>query len=496
MQPSTDGISGANAMNTLRFLTTLALGIGLGAAGHWPVGQPLWPLGSRIATPAAAAERTAIYYRDPSGAPFWSAGPKKDDQGRDYLPVYDDEEPALQLSEPKPQAAQAARKILYYRNPMGLPDTSPIPKKDPMGMDYIAVYEGDESNDGSVRLSPGKIQRSGVTSEPAARRVIRTWVRAPGTIQLDERRVSVITMRAESFLQKVADVTTGTRVTKGEPLMDVYSPAVASAAAEYVSTINSPVTGGAGIYGRGSRQRLTNLDVPEPAIAAIEKSRTVPITVQWSAPRDGVVLERNAIEGMRAQPGDVLFRIADTSVVWALVDAAERDLGDIAVGQPVTVRARSFRGRSFSGRIGVVYPQVNRETRTARVRIELANADLALLPDMYVDAEIDTGDHTPVVAVPDSSVLDTGSRQAVFVDKGDGRFEPRAVKLGRRGDGYVEVREGVGEGEAIVTSANFLIDAESNLKAALKGFADAAAPQMTAPSGDTKDAAKDQGGRP
>jgi Cu(I)/Ag(I) efflux system membrane fusion protein len=210
---------------------------------------------------------------------------------------------------------------------------------------------------------------------------------------------------------------------------------------------------------------------------AMEKNRTVPITIQWSAPRDGIVLQRNAIEGMRAQPGDVLFRIADISVVWALVDVEERALGNIAVGQPVTVRARSYPGHKFEGKIDVIYPQVNRETRTARVRVELSNADFALLPDMYVDAEIDTGSQTPVLAVAESSVLDTGSRQTVLVDRGQGRFEPRDVKLGRRGSGYVEVRDGIAEGDIVVTSANFLIDAESNLKAALKSFSAADAPQ-------------------
>jgi Cu(I)/Ag(I) efflux system membrane fusion protein len=254
--------------------------------------------------------------------------------------------------------------------------------------------------------------------------------------------------------------------------MEIYSPSISSAAAEYIATINSKATGAAGAYGRGSRQRLMNLEVPDAVIAAMEKSGSVPIAIEWSAPRDGVVLERNAIDGMRAQPGEVLFRVADTSVVWAMVDVAERDLGALAVGQPVVVKARSFPGRQFPGKISVVYPQVNRETRTARVRIELANSDLALLPDMYVDAQIDTGSPEPVLAVPDSAVLDTGSKQAVFVDKGQGRFEPRDVKLGHRGGGYVEIREGISDGEPVVVSANFLIDAESNLKAALRGFSE------------------------
>jgi membrane fusion protein, copper/silver efflux system len=345
-----------------------------------------------------------------------------------------------------------------------------------MGMDYIAVYEGDDSDDGSVRLSPGKIQRTGVKSEPAAKRVIHTTIRAPAIIALDERRISVISMRSESFILKVADVTTGSHVVKGQPLMEIYIPAVSSAAAEYLATISSKATSGDASYGRGSRQRLTNLDVPEAAIAAIEKSRDVLTSIAWTAPRDGIVLERNVIEGMRVQPGGVMFRIADHSVVWALIDVAERDLGAIAVGQTASVKARSFPGREFSGKIEVIYPEINKETRTARIRVDLPNPDLVLLHDMYVDAEIDTGSGEPVLSVPESAIMDTGSRQAVFVDKGQGRFEPRDVRLGKRGDGYVEVRKGVADGEPVVVSANFLIDAESNLKAALKGFSEGSQP--------------------
>jgi Cu(I)/Ag(I) efflux system membrane fusion protein len=307
--------------------------------------------------------------------------------------------------------------------------------------------------------------------------VIRTTIRAPGTIQLDERRVSVISMRAESYVQKVADVTTGAHVVKGQPLMEIYSPAVSSAAAEYISTLNSKVTGGGeGPYGRGSRQRLMNLDVPEAAIAAIEKGRNVPIGIEWTSPRDGIVLERNVTEGMRAQPGETLFRIADHRMVWAIIDVAERDLGAMAAGQRTIVRARSFPGREFAGKINVIYPQMTKETRTARVRVELPNPDLLLIHDMYVDAEIETGSAESVLAIPESAVLDSGSRQAVLVDKGEGRFEPREVKLGHRGEGFVEVREGLTEDDPVVTSANFLIDAESNLKAALKGFAEGTQP--------------------
>jgi Cu(I)/Ag(I) efflux system membrane fusion protein len=437
-----------------------------------------WPAArvTGIVTQASAQAAAPIYFQDPDGKPIYSLMPRKTADGHDFRGV-----PAAadisfeEASVPKGSAETADRKIKYYRNPMGLADTSPIPKKDSMGMDYNPVFEGDETDDGSVKLSPGKIQRTGVKSEPAAKRVIRTTIRAPGTIALDERRISVIAMRSESFVIKVADITTGSHVEKGQPLMEVYSPSVTSAAAEYLSTINSRTGTGVDPNGRGSRQRLTNLDLPEAAIAAIEKSRTVPTSVTWTAPRDGIVLERNAIEGMRVQPGGVLFRIADHSLVWALIDVAERDLGAISIGQPVTVKARSFPGRDFLGKVDVIYPEINKETRTARIRVDLSNPDFVLLHDMYIDAWINTGSPDPVLAVPDSAVLDTGSKQAVFVDKGQGRFEPRDVKLGHRGGGYVEITDGLADGEPIVTSANFLIDAESNLNAALKGFSDAGA---------------------
>jgi Cu(I)/Ag(I) efflux system membrane fusion protein len=464
-----------------RALTATAAAALIAAAGIGFVAGARRPpaLAIALATPATAEEgRTPIYFQDPDGKPSYSLTPKTTPDGRNYRAVPADADVSFdEAAMPSTSASTAGaseRRIKYYRNPMGLPDTSPVPKKDPMGMDYIAVHEGDDADDGSVKLSPGKIQRTGAKSEPAVKRVIHTIIRAPGTIALDERRVSVISMRSETFVLKVTDVTTGSHVVKGQPLMEVYIPAVSSAAAEYLATLSSKATSGDASYGRGSRQRLLNLDVPEAAIAAIEKSRDVLTSIQWTAPRDGIVLERNAIEGMRVQPGGVMFRIADHSVVWALIDVAERDLGAISIGQPVSVKARSFPGREFSGKVDVIYPEINKETRTARIRVDLANPDLVLLHDMYVDAEIDTGSGEPVLSVPGSAVMDTGSRQAVLVDKGQGRFEPREIKLGHRGDGYVEVRNGVAEGERVVVSANFLIDAESNLKAALKGFSEGA----------------------
>ncbi len=470
----------------IRFLLLAAI---LGGAGFWSGthsaalksgldkalahAPPSW----RAALPALAESKPisgpVIYYRDPDGKPIWSSEMKKTPDGRDYVPVRASEEISLDpdtvaaSAEAAPPDSASSRKIRYYRNPMGLPDTSVAPKTDSMGMAYIPVYEGEDSDDGSVKVSPGKLQRTGVRSEPAAMRVIKTPIRAPGTIQIDERRQSVMSLRFEGWIEKVEDVTTGAVIKKGQPLFRVYGPELSAAAAQYVSILESS-TDGASAAIKGAKRRLENLGVPEGVIADIARAREAPLALSWPAPRDGIVVERNVSDGMRAKPGDALFKLADVSVVWALADIAERDLTMIAVGQQATVRPRGDPSKSVKGRIAVIYPEINIETRTARARIELPNPDHSLMPNMYTDVEIASGGEAPMLAIPENALVDSGDKQVVIIDKGDGKFEPRAVKTGRRGEGFVQIREGLGEGEQVVVSANFLIDAESNLKAALR----------------------------
>ena len=446
-------------------------------AGTIPRGNPFAAVASEVGA--------TVYYQDPDGKPFYSLTPRKTPDGRNWrgVPANADvsfDEPEESRGGKKTAEAKPENKIKYYRNPMGLPDTSPVPKKDSMGMDYIPVYEGEDTDDGSVKLSPGKIQRTGAKSEPVARRPVRSVIRVPGVVQEDERRVSVVALRFEGFIESVANVTTGDHVHKGQVLMNVYSPALSSAAAEYLSAINAGATGK---ELKGARRRLENLATPEPAIKDLERTREISLSVPWLAPQDGEILERNAVNGMRAGPGAILFRIADHQIVWVLLDVAERDLSQVSQGTKVTIRPRGLAGQTFTGEVALIYPHLMTQTRTGRIRVELPNPDELLRPEMYVDAEIETGTPNPVLAVPESAVLDSGARQAVLVDKGNGRFEPREVKLGRRGGGYVEITEGLAEGEAIVTSANFLIDAESNLKAALKGYAESSSASPAEPGG-------------
>lgn len=404
-----------------------------------------------------------IYYRDPDGRPVYSESRRQTSDGREFVAVHASQDVSFDDNGLNAEAATGnePKRILYYRNPMGLPDTSPVPKKDSMGMDYIPVYAGDERDSGTITIEPGKLQRTGVRSAVASEQVIVRQVRVPGTVQLDERRVSVVATRSDAFIDKVENVTTGDRVRKGEALLKLYSPEINAAAAQLVATPGL----------EGSRRRLRNLDVPEEVIAQIEHSRDVPRSLAWVAPRDGYVLERNAVEGMKAAAGDVLFRIGDISMMWVLADVPEYDIAAVKPGQVVTIRARSLPGRAFQGKVNLIYPQVSKETRTTKVRIEIANPDGLLRPDMYVDVEIAAATAAPVLAVPDSAVIDTGTRQVVILDRGDGRFEPRQVSAGAQGGGFTEIRSGIAAGDRVVVAANFLIDAESNLRAALNGMA-------------------------
>jgi Cu(I)/Ag(I) efflux system membrane fusion protein len=451
-------------MRTLLVATLAAIAAAGGGyvAGQYGMGMPP----SHASVPQAATG-AVLYWRHPD-EPRYAAEPQHTSDHRAYLPVRTGED--VSFDDAPTATPGGARKILYYRNPMGLPDTSPVPKKDSMGMDYIPVYDGEEADDGAIRLSAVKIQKLGVQSEPAERRRLGRAIRAPGAVAIDERRQSVVSLRFDAWIESVANVTTGDVVREGQPLMRIYGPSLASDAAQYASVLagNAAAYGKVGI--RGARQRLENLAVPESYIATLERTKHAELSLDWPAPRSGIILQRSATEGMKAPAGEVLFRLADLSKVWVLADVSENDLPEVALGQSARVRPRGYPDRAFAGKVALIYPQINKETRTARVRIEIDNRDLVLRPDMYAEVEIDSGTGEPVLTVPDSAVIDSGTKQTVIVDRGEGRFEPKRVVLGRRGGGYVEVREGIDESDWLVVKANFLIDAESNLKSALRGL--------------------------
>ena len=368
------------------------------------------------------------------------------------------------------EAPQAQRKVLYYRNPMGLPDTSPVPKKDPMGMDYLPVYEGEEpAKAGAVKVNPDKMQILGVRTEPAAERELRRTVQAIGTIQANERLLHKVTSRFEGYIERLHVNTTGQAVKRGEPLMEVYSPEIVAAQEEYLIARSGGSEPVMQRMAEAVLQRLRNWGIAESELERLRAEGKARQTLTLRSPAAGVVLSKPSVQGMRFMPGEALYEIADLSSVWLVAEIFERDLGLVKAGQSAKLRIAAYPQREFNGKVVFIYPTLDPGTRTARVRIELANPGGLLKPAMYGNVELASGGGK-ALAIPDSAVLDSGSRQVVLVQRAEGQFEPRDVKLGARADGYVEVLDGVAAGEQVVVRANFLIDAESNLRSALEGF--------------------------
>ena len=351
-------------------------------------------------------------------------------------------------------------KVKFYRNPMGTPETSPVPKKDSMNMDFIPVCE-DEASDspGTVRIGLDKVQRLGVRSEEVRERPLSRTVRAFATVQFDERRQFVVAPKFGGWIEKLSVNAVGDDVARGQILFEVYSPELNVLQHEWA------------LAGKSSfaADKLRNLDYPEADLDRLRRGDR-PRTVAFPSPYAGKVVDKQAVEGARFRAGDTLFRIVDTSRMWVMAEVYEQDLAFVKEGDAARVTVNAWPDRPVDGRVTFIYPSVVKDSRTARLRIEVANPDGRLRADMAATAEIATPIDGSRLAVPQSAVIDSGKRQVVLVERGDGRYEPRPVVLGARADGWVQVRDGLQSGERVVTQATFLIDAESNIRAALAAF--------------------------
>jgi Cu(I)/Ag(I) efflux system membrane fusion protein len=368
--------------------------------------------------------------------------------------------------------------VLYYRNPMGLADTSPRPKKDAMGMAYLPVYADEGAQDdppGTVRINPGRLQTLGVRTEIAAMRSDSTHtVRATGILQFDERHLATVTTKVSGWIEHMAVAATGDPVRRGQVLAEIYSPDLVASEEEYLIA-----AGMGGALAAAADQRLRALDVPADEIARLKRTGRSVRRIAVLAPADGVIIDKPAQQGMRVNAGDALYKSAGMSTLWLMAQVQEQDLGTIRPNEPARVTLAAFPGRTFEGKVDFIYPTLSAETRTGQVRILLPNPDGTLRAAMYASVQIDAAGGEPLLSVPTSAVLDSGTRQVVLVAIGDGRFQPRPVHLGRRGDDWVQILDGIRPGDRVVVGANFLIDAESNLRAALQGFADGAKSQET-----------------
>ncbi len=333
---------------------------------------------------------------------------------------------------------------------------------------------------GTVQISSERQQLIGVKIGTVEMRSLQKVIRTVGRVDYDEKRIVTVSLKIGGWIEDLYVDFTGKFVRKGEPLLTIYSPELVSTQEEYLlalrakkSLIKSPfpeVAGSGESLAESARRRLKLWDITDEEIKRLEESGQAKKTVTIYAPFTGFVLEKSAYKGMNVMPGMALYKLADLSVVWLYADIYEYELPYIRLGQQASIQLSYIPGDTFTGKAIYIYPSLNPETRTAKVRFEIPNSHERLKPEMYANVEVKVR-LGQKLAVPEGAIIDTGIRQMAIIDKGSGYFEPREVKVGAKVDNYYEVISGLKAGERVVTSANFLIDSESKLKEAVGGMA-------------------------
>lgn len=343
-----------------------------------------------------------------------------------------------------------------------------VPLEEDLGVGGLGGVEGR----GTVTLRPEQRQLIGVRTEEAARKPVRKTIRAAGRVEVDERRLAAVNLKVGGWIEELFVRSVGQTVRKGDPLFSLWSPELYEAQQSY-ALLHRARTARSAVPEedesvRAARERLSLWDLTEEQIEWLEAGNDPERRTTIHSRVAGVVMRRDVVEGTYVEPGRDLLQLADLASLWILADVYEHELAELRPGLPAEVEIFSLPGERFEGAIAFLYPTLDEMTRTQRVRLEVPNEDGRLKPGMFgsVSLPVDLGEQ---IVIADSAVLDTGTRQLVFVEKDEGRFEPREVDLGERGEGWVVVRDGLEPGERVVTSGTFLIDSESRLRAAVLG---------------------------
>ena len=374
------------------------------------------------------------------------------------------------------------RKIAFYRSPMNPSQTSPTARKDEMGMDFVPVFEdevagGSEAVTGlaTIQFDAQRQQLIGLRTAAVTRGPIGTGWRTVGRVAVEETRVRKVNVKVDGFVDKLFVDFTGKPVRGGQALLSIYSPELLSVQNEYLLAVqtqkqlgNAPGVGSELVA--AARRRLELLDIPIFEIDELERSGKARRTLTLYSPISGVVTAKNVVQGSKLSAGDTPFEITDLSEVWVLADAYELELNRIRVGMPATFRLQSMPSETFQGRVRFIEPLLDPKTRTAKVRLSFPNPRGQLRPDLFGEVSFQAKARE-VLRVPFDAIIDSGERKVVFVTLNEGRFQPRPIETGVQSGDFVEVISGVKEGEQVVTRANFLIDSESRLKAALAAMA-------------------------
>ncbi|HEX6769968.1 MAG TPA: efflux RND transporter periplasmic adaptor subunit, partial [Candidatus Binatia bacterium] len=345
------------------------------------------------------------------------------------------------------------------------------------GSDAMA---GHDMSSGSVNVSPEKQQLVGIRTAVAETRPLVKKIRTVGIVTYDETKVAQVFSKVDGWVEKLFVNYTGKLVEKGQPLFAFYSPELVSTQEEYLLALRAKdtlgssslreISQGSASLLEASRRRLALWDISEAQIADLQKNGQPQRTLTFFSPISGFVIKKDAFEGMKVMPDKELYTITDLSTVWVTADIYEFDLANVRLGQRATIALSYFPGQTFSGKVAWISPVVEEKTRTTKVRLEFANRELKLKPEMYANVEIEV-DGGKKLAIPDEAVLDSGIRKIVFVDKGEGRYAPAEVKLGGKFDNYYEILSGLSPGERIIASASFLLDSESRLSEAMGAMA-------------------------
>jgi Cu(I)/Ag(I) efflux system membrane fusion protein/cobalt-zinc-cadmium efflux system membrane fusion protein len=331
-----------------------------------------------------------------------------------------------------------------------------------------------------VTLTPERMQSIGVKTGKAEYKQVHDEIRTTGNVEVDETRLSEVQVRFAGWVQKVFVDATFQQVRVGQPLLTIYSPDLVTTENEYLlakqnrdllarSTVPGVASGSASLLS-SALERLKQWQIPEREIAELEETGQVKRELEVDSPSSGFIVERAALPNMYVQPGTKLYSVADLSSVWVYAQLFQNDIGRVAVGNPAEITVDSYPGRTFPGRVSFIWPQLDKDTRTAKVRLEIPNSEMKLSLGMFVNIRLDLPMGRQLV-VPASAIFHTGEKQIAFIDKGDGHFEPREIETAARAGDDVVIAKGLRAGERIVTSANFLIDSESQLQAALGSFA-------------------------
>ncbi len=379
----------------------------------------------------------------------------------------------------QPGTMTASRKILYYRDPMNPQNTSPTPKKAPDGMDYVPVYEeqtGPLAEGKGVHIDPSVVQNIGVVSQKVEKHNLINIIRTSGNVDFDQRKIYSVNARVMGWVEELYANYTGQPILRGQRMFELYSPDLTNTQQEYLQAMNTwqamKEKGDAGqedsLIWISARQRLLNWGVSQNDIDKLDADKKPLKTMEIVSPVDGLIMEKMVIKGQNIMAGMELYKIADLSNVWVLASVYQSELPWVKTGQSANVELSYIPGKSFPGRVTFISPMLDMETRTAQVRIEVANTPaFDIKPGMFATVTIKSPAVFNAVAVPEEAIIHSGERDIVVIDLGNGYFEPRAVKLGVYADGYVQVLGSIQEGELVVVSSQFLIDSESNLKAAI-----------------------------